>query len=79
MKEDIVVDGQIRFGAPCIKGTRVSVSDILGYIAGGDTVETILENFPELTKKNIYDAVSYASHVLNIGAKVPPLHEATVG
>ena len=76
---DIIIDGQIRFGAPCIKGTRISVSDILGYIAGGGTVETILENFPELTKENIYDAVSYASHVVSIGAKIPPLHEATVG
>lgn len=77
MNSNISVNSDIRFGAPCIKGTRISVADILGYVAEGDSVETILENFPELKKENIYEAASYASRVLGMSAQVPPLYEAT--
>lgn len=78
MRSHIAIDNQIRFGAPCIKGTRISVADILGYLAGGDSVETILLNFPELTKDAIVDAISYASDVLNVSAKITP-HEVALG
>jgi len=79
MDNVISIDSQIRFGAPCIKGTRISVSDILGYIAGGDNIETILANFPELKKEAIFAAVSYASNMLNVSAKIPQQYEATLG
>lgn len=79
MRSTIAIDNQIRFGAPCIKGTRISVADILGYLAAGDSIETILVNFPELTKGAIFDAISYASNMLNVSAKISPLHEVALG
>lgn len=79
MKSNVSVDNQIRFGAPCIRGTRISVADILGYMAGGDSVETIVANFPELTKDVIFDAISYASNVLNVSARISSPHEVAIG
>jgi uncharacterized protein (DUF433 family) len=79
MNNSISIDSQIRFGAPCVTGTRISVSDILGYIAGGDSIETITAHFPELSKDAIFAAISYASNLLNMSAKVPSSYEATIG
>ncbi len=79
MNESILINSQIRFGAPCVKGTRISVSDILGYIAGGDSVETIEAHFPELTKEAIYAALAYASNVLSVSAKSTTSHETIAG
>lgn len=79
MQSSISMDSQIRFGAPCVRGTRISVADILGYLAGGDNVETILDNFPELTKDAVFDAIAYASDMLNASAKISSSHEALVG
>lgn len=58
-------DSAIRFGAPCIAGTRISVGDVLGYISAGDSLDTIVHNFPELTEEKIRAALKYASDVLN--------------
>ncbi|OYX13761.1 MAG: hypothetical protein B7Z16_15305, partial [Algoriphagus sp. 32-45-6] len=44
----ISIDPNIRFGRPCIKGTRISVSDLLGWMASGMNMEEILADFPEL-------------------------------
>lgn len=49
----ISVDPTIRFGKPCIKGTRISVADILGWLAGGMSTDEILADFPSLTKEHI--------------------------
>jgi len=59
----ITSDSAIRFGTPCIAGTRISVADVLGYISAGDSVETIIANFPELTEEKIRAALKYASDV----------------
>ena len=79
MESGISVDNQIRFGAPCVKGTRISVADILGYMAGGDSVEMIAAHFPELTKDAIFDAISYASNVLSVSARISSSHEVALG
>ena len=42
----IVIDPDIRFGKPCIKGTRIAVVDILQWLASGMTITEILEDFP---------------------------------
>ena len=49
----IVLDPNIRFGKPCIKGTRIAVVDILEWLASGMTYEEILEDFPQLTMEHI--------------------------
>lgn len=58
-------DINIRFGAPRIDGSRLTVSDILGYISGGDTFETLIHNFPELNKEKIQMALDYALSTVN--------------
>lgn len=61
-KEDISIDSNIRFGKPCIKGTRITVSDILGWLASGMSYEEILEDFPLLTKEHLLAALAFAAH-----------------
>lgn len=60
-KEYITVEPGKRSGQPCIRGMRITVYDILGYLAAGDTIAVILENFPELTKEDIYATLAYAA------------------
>ena len=59
--EIITIDSQIRFGQPCIRGMRISVSDILGWLASGMTELEILTDFPELTNEDIKAALAYAA------------------
>ena len=57
----ITIDPQIRFGQPCIRGMRISVSDILGWLASGMSESDILNDFPELTSQDIKAALAYAA------------------
>jgi len=50
-----------RSGKPCIRGLRITVYDILEYLASGMSFEEILDDFPELTKEDILAALSYAA------------------
>jgi uncharacterized protein (DUF433 family) len=61
-QEYIVVNPEVRFGKPTIVGTRISVGDILSYLASGMSNETILEDFPELSNEAILAALSYAAN-----------------
>ncbi len=57
----IGVDPAIRFGKPCIRGTRISVGDVLGYLAGGMLEAQILADFPQLTGDDIRACLAYAA------------------
>jgi len=59
--ERILIKPEIRFGKPCIKGTRISVYDILSWLASGMSNEKILADFPELTLDDIKAALYYAA------------------
>jgi uncharacterized protein (DUF433 family) len=61
----IVVDPKICGGKPAIRGTRVMVKNILGMVAGGYTVDRILQEYPELTHEGISAALKYASDVID--------------
>ena len=65
MVSRISVDPQICSGKPCIRGTRIMVKNILGMIAGGYTIEKILEAYPELTRDDVTDALDYATQVID--------------
>lgn len=65
MKDRIIVDPRICSGKPCIKGTRIMVKNILGMMAGGYTVERILEAYPELTREDVVEALDYATQVID--------------
>jgi uncharacterized protein (DUF433 family) len=59
--ERIAVDSSVRFGKPCIRGTRISVGDILGYLAGGMSEQDLLTDFPQLTGDDIRACLAYAA------------------
>ena len=50
-----------RGGKPCIRGLRITVYDILEYLASGMSIEEILDDFPELTREDILAALGYAA------------------
>ena len=49
----VVIEPTIRFGKPCIRGTRIAVADILSYLASGMREEEIFADFPQLTTDDI--------------------------
>jgi uncharacterized protein (DUF433 family) len=59
--ERIVIDPQVRSGKPCIRGTRITVYDILEYLAGGMSEAQILADFPSLTAEDIRAVLSFAA------------------
>ncbi|OHE55589.1 MAG: hypothetical protein A2Z47_03915 [Thermodesulfovibrio sp. RBG_19FT_COMBO_42_12] len=59
-RDYIVSTPDVLRGKPRIKGTRVPVSLILGYLAAGNTVEEIIEEFPDLTREQIAACLDYA-------------------
>jgi uncharacterized protein (DUF433 family) len=56
----ISVDPAVHHGEPCIAGTRVSVSVIVGSIADGDSVSTILKSYPQLSAEDVAAALNFA-------------------
>lgn len=57
----ISVNPNIRFGKPCINGTRISVYDVLSWLASGMSFEEIINDFPQLTKDQILACLSFAA------------------
>ena len=57
----IAIDPQVRFGKPCVRGTRISVGDVLGYLAGGMSEDEILQDFPQLERDDIRACLAYAA------------------
>jgi uncharacterized protein (DUF433 family) len=49
----IVIDPEVRFGKPCIRGMRITVGDVLSYLASGMTEQELLADFPQLTGDDI--------------------------
>jgi uncharacterized protein (DUF433 family) len=54
---------EIRFGKPCIVGTRIAVQDILSWLASGMTNAEITEDFPEITVAHIQAALAFAANL----------------
>ena len=65
MKDRIEVNPHICHGKPVIRGTRIMVRNILGSLAGGDSISDILENYPELTVEDIEAALAYAIELVD--------------
>jgi uncharacterized protein (DUF433 family) len=61
LRAHIVIDPEVRFGKPCIKGTRITVADILQWLSSGMTEQEIIEDYPELKKAHIKSALAFAA------------------
>lgn len=61
-QKHISINPEIRSGKPCISGTRITVSDVLSYLAAGMSMEEIIADFPSLNKEKIIATLSFAAY-----------------
>lgn len=59
--ERITTDPDVRSGKPRVRGTRITVTDVLEYLASGMTMEEVLADFPSLTREDILACLSFAA------------------
>lgn len=57
----ITIEPGKRSGKPCIRGMRITVADVLGYLASGMTEDEILADFPYLTRDDIRACLTFAA------------------
>jgi uncharacterized protein (DUF433 family) len=70
-REHIVIDPNIHHGAPCIKGTRVPVSVLVGSIADGDAIDDLLAAYPQVTRDDIAAALKFAAEAVSSADFIP--------
>jgi uncharacterized protein (DUF433 family) len=66
----ISINSQVRFGKPCVRDTRISVGDVLGWLATGMSSETIIRDFPQLCQEDILACLAYAADREQHSAKI---------
>jgi len=59
--ERITVNPSVRFGKPCVRGTRITVGDVLSYLAAGMNEDQIIAEFSQLTREDIRACLAYAA------------------
>jgi uncharacterized protein (DUF433 family) len=74
-RERIVIDPAMHHGEPCITGTRVPVSVIVGSIADGDTPQEVIEAWPQLSGDDVRAALKFAAEAVNSADFVPLDHD----
>jgi uncharacterized protein (DUF433 family) len=70
-RERIVIDPGIHHGIPCIKGTRVPVSVLVGSLADGDSIDGLLVAYPQLSTEDIHAALKFAAKAVNSTDFIP--------
>lgn len=60
-RDYITIEPDKRSGKPCIRGMRITVQDVLEYLASGMTEEEILDDFPDLTRDDIKACLAFAA------------------
>jgi uncharacterized protein (DUF433 family) len=60
-KKYISINPNIRFGKPCITGTRITVADVLGWLANGMTYDEIIDDFPQISKEQILACLAFSA------------------
>jgi uncharacterized protein (DUF433 family) len=75
-RERITSDPNILVGKPTIKGTRISVDLILGWLANGWSVDDILASYPHITREDVQAALAFAAEMLREEEYIA-IHKAT--
>lgn len=57
----ITINPEVRSGKPCVKGTRITVYDVIDYLAGGMSVDDILKEFSQLTEESVRACFAFAA------------------
>ena len=60
-RDIITVEPGKRGGKPCIRGLRITVGDVLGWLAVGMSVQAILDDYPDLTEQDVHACLEYAA------------------
>jgi uncharacterized protein (DUF433 family) len=60
-RDIITLEPDRRSGKPCIRGLRITVYDVLSYLAAGMSIDEILSDFPSLTREDVLACLSYAA------------------
>src|SRR5437016_9448310 len=71
-QDRIESDPRILRGKPCVRGTRIPVALVLGYLAAGKTAEQVIEQFPDLAPADITAALGYARDLADFEAVALP-------
>jgi uncharacterized protein (DUF433 family) len=75
MHDQISIDPKVCHGQACIKGTRIPVAQILGMLANGDTIDSLLVAYPSTTRSDILACLDYASSLAE--EQLAPIEELT--
>jgi uncharacterized protein (DUF433 family) len=62
----ITIDPNICHGKPCVRGLRYPVETVLEYLSGGDTMEELLEEFPDLERDDLLACIEFAAQSLKL-------------
>jgi uncharacterized protein (DUF433 family) len=71
-QDRITIDPAKRGGKPCIRNLRITVSDVLEYLASGMTEDAILTDFPDLTREDIRACLAFAADRERKLVSIPP-------
>jgi uncharacterized protein (DUF433 family) len=74
----ITIEPGKRGGKPCIRGLRITVGDVLGWLAAGMSVSEIIADYPDLTETDIQSCIEYAAERERRFIQCPVKHEAVV-
>jgi uncharacterized protein (DUF433 family) len=77
MFDRISVDPKICHGQACIKGTRIPVHQLIGMLANGDTIESLLKAYPHLSGEDILASLEYAAWLTE--EQITPIEEVASG
>ena len=64
LSERITIDPEVCHGKPCIRGMRYPVESMLEYLAGGDTIDDVLGEFPDLEREDLLACLEFARMAL---------------
>ena len=60
----ITIDPDICNGKPTIKGTRITAQTVLEFLAAGDSIEDVLEEYPSLSREDVLDCVKFSAELM---------------
>jgi uncharacterized protein (DUF433 family) len=73
MTERITIDSDICNGKPVVRGTRIAVQTVLEFLAAGDSIEDVLEEYPSLKREDIQACIDYASRLMANHYSIVPM------
>ena len=73
MSERIIVHPDICNGKPVIRGTRITAQTVLEFLAAGDSLEDVIDEYPGLTREDVQACLDYASRLMGNHYSVVPV------